>query len=97
VSGIVLTVRGRVTRILADDSSPPRHQRFIIRTARGQTLLVAHNIDLARRAPVRPGDRVIVRGKYEWNDQGGLLHETHFLPRGPSGWIRLARTGRTYR
>jgi hypothetical protein len=94
VSGIVLTVPGRVTRILAEDSRPPRHQRFIIRTARGQTLLVAHNVDLARRAPVRLGDDVTVRGKYEWNDQGGVLHDTHFQPRGPSGWIRVAGRAR---
>ncbi|HUT75782.1 MAG TPA: DUF3465 domain-containing protein [Armatimonadota bacterium] len=95
-SGIVLTVPGVVARILDDDTRSPRHQRFILRTARGQTLLVSHNLELAPRAPVRAGDAVTVRGQYEWNNEGGLLHNTHSRPRRPSGWIRLSRVGRTY-
>lgn len=97
-SGVVLTVPGEVERTLEDDQRPPRHQRFIIRTATGQTLLVSHNVDLAPRVPVRTGDRVTVRGEYEWNSKGGLLHNTHSRPRGGGlGWIRLERTGRLYR
>ena len=98
VSGIVLTVPGEVERLLDDDNLAPRHQRFIIRTALGQTLLVSHNLELAPRVPVRLGDQLTVRGEYEWNDKGGLLHETHWRPRGRwSGWVRLERTGRIYR
>ena len=98
VSGLMLAVPGVVGRILDDDPQPPRHQRFVIRTARGQTLLVAHNLELAPRAQVRVGDEVVVRGEYEWNDEGGLLHDTHSRARGgPSGWIRVRRSGRVYR
>ena len=49
---------GRVSKVLADDNEGSRHQRFIVQLASGQTVLVAHNIDLASRvARSRPGTR----------------------------------------
>src|SRR4030095_5405622 len=49
--------RGTVTRILSDDTDGSRHQRFIISLGSGQTLLIAHNIDLAPRVdPLAVGD-----------------------------------------
>jgi hypothetical protein len=98
VSGVTLTVRGEVVQRVEDDTAPPRHQRFTIRTSLGQSILVAHNTDLAPRVPLRPRDMVTVRGVYEWNEAGGVLHNTHAGRRGASsGWIHLERTGRTYR
>ena len=41
--------QGTVARVLADDDEGARHQRFILRLDSGQTLLVAHNIDIAPR------------------------------------------------
>jgi len=43
------------------------------------------------------GDRVQVRGMYEWNDLGGLVHWTHNDPLGidDGGWIRFR--GKDYR
>jgi len=63
----------------------------------GQTVLVAHNIDLAERVPLGLGDRLHYRGMYEWNDLGGLVHWTHEDPMGveEGGWIRYRR--KTYR
>jgi hypothetical protein len=40
---------GIVKRVLADDNDGSRHQRFIIQLGSGQTLLIAHNIDLSNR------------------------------------------------
>ena len=40
---------GVVTSILSDDLDGSRHQRFIIELKSKQTLLIAHNIDLAPR------------------------------------------------
>ena len=87
---------GRVTRLLDDDNEDSRHQRFIIETGRGQTLLVAHNIDLAPRVPVGIGDKIAFKGVYEWNERGGVIHWTHHDPQGrePGGWIELR--GRRY-
>jgi hypothetical protein len=89
--------KGRVTRVLGDDSLGDRHQRFILELDSGQTILVAHNIDLAPRIePLREGDLVEFSGEYEWNDKGGIVHWTHHDPQGqhPGGWLR--HEGRTY-
>lgn len=88
-SHVWVEVSGRVARLLPDDNQGARHQRFVVRTESGVTLLVAHNIDLAQRAPVRVGDTVTLRGEYIWNRQGGILHWTHRDPkqRHPGGWI----------
>jgi hypothetical protein len=96
-SGLWFETAGSVDRLLADDHDGSRHQRFILRLSSGQTLLVAHNIDLAPRIPVRPGDRLRFRGQYEWNDQGGVIHWTHHDPqrRQTGGWIE--HEGRVYR
>lgn len=87
---IVENVTGVVEAILPDDVEGSRHQRFIIRLARGNTVLVVHNIDLAPRIDsLREGDRVSIKGEYEWNDRGGLVHWTHHDPRNrhEGGWI----------
>ena len=70
--------------------SRSRHQRFIVQLASGQTLLVAHNIDLAPRvADLKPGHIVAFYGEYEWNERGGVIHWTHHDPRGQhaAGWV----------
>ena len=73
---------GLVRRMLHDDNEGSRHQRFILDMRNGQTLLIAHNIDLAKRVPAGIGDRIKFRGMYEWNDLGGLIHWTHDDPMG---------------
>jgi len=89
--------QGVVTKLLPDDNSGSRHQKFIITLASGQTLLVAHNIDLAPRiGSLREGDTVQFYGEYEWNEKGGVLHWTHRDPSGShvDGW--LEHQGQTY-
>lgn len=96
-SDVLVEGSGEVIRILADDTEGDRHQRFILRLDSGQTLLVAHNIDLAPRlSPLQLGDVVEFSGEYEWNDQGGVIHWTHRDPQGRhrAGWLRLR--GETY-
>lgn len=96
-SGTPLRVGGRVQRLLADDREGSPHQRFIIETDRGITLLIAHNIALAPRLDgIAVGDRVEVYGEYEWNDKGGVVHWTHQDPRGDhvAGYIEWR--GRRY-
>jgi Protein of unknown function (DUF3465) len=79
--GEVLAVRGKVQRILADDRDESPHQRFIIVTDSGHSLLIAHNLDLAQRLQgLAPGDVVTVLGEYEWNEKGGVMHWTHDDP-----------------
>lgn len=88
---------GEVIKVLSDDNEGSRHQRFILRTVSGQTLLVAHNIDLADRiGGLRAGDHIEFNGEYEWNAKGGVIHWTHRDPqvRHEAGWIK--HKGRTY-
>ena len=87
---IVDNVPGTVESVLPDDLEGDRHQRFVMRVSRNQTLLVVHNIDIAPRlSTLRKGDRVSVKGEYEWNERGGLIHWTHKDPRNSleDGWI----------
>jgi hypothetical protein len=96
-NGLEVEGRGTVQRLLADDTTGERHQRFIVQLASGQTLLIAHNIDVAARvAGLQVGDTVSFKGEYEWNGQGGLVHWTHRDPGGshPAGWIE--DRGKTY-
>lgn len=81
---------GTVVKILKDDNAGSRHQRFILRLSNGQTLLIAHNIDLAPRIEdLELGSTVTFFGEYEWNPQGGVVHWTHHDPRAqkPGGWL----------
>jgi len=96
-SGLQVSGTGVVDRVLSDDNDGSRHQRFILRLNSGQTLLVAHNIDLAPRVSVlRQGDSVAFNGVYEWNEKGGVIHWTHRDPSGQhqAGWLKL--NGETY-
>lgn len=90
-SDIQVQGEGVVTRILADDLDGSRHQRFILRLDTGQTVLVAHNIDLAPRVDgLNIGDTVAFYGEYEWNARGGVIHWTHRDPGGrhTAGWLK---------
>lgn len=95
--GRQLLVAGRVQRTLADDRDESPHQRFIMTTDRGQTLLVAHNLDLAPRLEgLAVGEEVVVFGEYEWNEQGGVMHWTHDDPRGVHVTGYIEWRGRRY-
>jgi len=88
---------GVVTRILPDDLDGSRHQRFILQISQKQTVLVAHNIDIADRLPGLTVDSSVeFYGEYEWNDQGGVIHWTHHDPEGfhTDGWLKY--NGITY-
>lgn len=89
--------KGEVIKVLSDDLDGSRHQRFILKMTTGQTLLVAHNIDLAPRiSGLRTGDVVEFYGEYEWNSKGGVIHWTHHDPNNNhiGGWLK--HEGRTY-
>lgn len=94
-SGEMVQFDARVVKTLSDDNFEDRHQRFIIEIdylpSSINTVLIAHNIDLAPRVPVERGSVVRFYGQYEWNEKGGILHWTHHDPSNwrEGGWIEL--------
>ena len=96
-SNLPIEGQGIVVRVLPDDRHGSRHQRFIIQLGSGQTLLIAHNIELAPRIDgLNKGDPIAFAGEYEWNRKGGVIHWTHHDPskRHPDGWLK--HNGRLY-
>ncbi len=96
-SDVQVEGEGVVTQILSDDMTGRPHQRFILRMKSGQTVLIEHNIVVARRVDdIKIGDAVGFSGEYVWNEQGGLIHWTHHDPAGrhEAGWIKV--DGRVY-
>ncbi len=94
-SGVMVQFDARVVKILPDDIHGDQHQRFILaidhEPSSIRTVLIAHNIDLAPRVPVKRGSVARFYGQYEWNEKGGLLHWTHHDPSDwrEGGWIEL--------
>lgn len=91
---------GVVKKLLADDNKGSRHQKFLLSISPQQTLLFAHNIDLAPRVEnLQVGDEISFRGEYVYNPKGGVIHWTHHNPSGrhenndlqggaKTGWIK---------
>lgn len=88
-SHVWLQGHGVVKKLLPDDQQGAKHQRFLVSISPEQTLLFAHNIDLAPRIEhLSVGDRVEFRGEYIYNPKGGIMHWTHHDPQGHQhGWI----------
>ncbi len=98
ISNLQVEGSGVVKAILKDDTKGSRHQRIIVALLTGQTILLAHNIDLAPRVEnLNKGDEIAFFGEYEWNNKGGVIHWTHHDPqnRHVAGWLK--HNGRTYR
>jgi hypothetical protein len=96
-SDIQVQSSGRVKAILRDDNNGSRHQKFILQLGNGQTVLIAHNIDLSPRLDdLEKGEIVQFYGEYEYSDQGGVIHWTHHDPQKShaNGWLKYK--GRTY-
>ena len=97
-SDIFIEGVGVVKKLLPDDNKGSRHQKFLVSISPAQTLLFAHNIDLAPRVEnLQIGDEVTFKGEYVYNPKGGVMHWTHKNPQGEirapqgkqqGGWIK---------
>ena len=96
-SDVQILGKGRVRKVLRDDTKGLQHQKFILEISSEYTVLVAHNIDVAPRIPdLKAGDQVQFYGEYEWTAKGGVIHWTHRDSSGrhPDGWLK--HNGKTY-
>lgn len=90
-SNVQVRASGTVKAVLSDDNEGSRHQKFILELNNRQTVLVAHNIDVAPRIEVlQKGDQVEFFGEYEFSAQGGVIHWTHHDPQKNhvGGWLK---------
>lgn len=96
-SHVQIEGNGTIKKLLAEDNKGARHQKFLVSISPDQTLLFAHNIDLAPRVEgLKVGETVQFKGEYIYNPKGGIVHWTHHDPSGqhPAGWIQYE--GKTY-
>ncbi len=86
-----VTVRGTVTAVLPDSNGPEGpHEDFDIRVL-GHLVEIDHNLTLAPRVPVEPGDVVEIHGQFEPDPGHPVIHYTHHATgTHPGGWIILA-------
>ncbi len=89
-SDIFVEGAGVVKKLLPDDNKGSRHQKFLVTISTEQTLLFAHNIDLAPAVPLAINDSIQFRGEYVYNPKGGVMHWTHHDPQAKieGGWIK---------
>lgn len=90
-SNLQVQASGIVVRLLKDDTDGHKHQKILLRLDSGQTILIAHNIDLSPRIDtLAKGDTLTFYGEYEYNAKGGVVHWTHHDPkkRHIDGWLK---------
>ncbi len=84
-------------RFFFGSHSKMQHEQFDVRRDGGELFRVIDNVSIAPRVPVRPGDRVTVKGELV-HDRGKppIVHFTHHDPWGPheAGFIETG--GRRY-
>ena len=98
-SHVEVVASGKVTRVLGVRGGPSGdHEGYLLRLDGGcaLTLKVETNVTLTGPVPLAPGEAVVVKGEYEYNGLGGVVHWTHRDPRGnhEAGYVQAG--GLTY-
>lgn len=95
-SHVEVTASGVIARDLGTRSGvSAAHEGFLLHLAgasgRGLTVRVEANVDFTGAMPIAAGEPVVVRGEYEFDPRGGVIHWTHRDPRGrhPDGFIQI--------
>jgi hypothetical protein len=93
-SHVEVVADGTVTRvfgIVPGRVSP--HEGFLMKLASGCAVVVRveANTDFTGSFPIAAGDRVTVKGEYEFYSLGGVIHWTHRDPRNhhEGGYIQI--------
>ena len=99
-SGGEVVANGIVRRVLGTRRGPSgEHEGFLLQLDGDCDLLlrVETNTDLTGPVPLRDGERLTVKGEYEFDPMGGVVHWTHHDPRGrhAGGYVKTD-DGRVY-
>lgn len=84
-SGVEVVADGTVTRVLGvQQGRVSPHEGFLFRLASVCSVVVRveANTDFTGPIPLTTGERVVVKGEYEYYSRGGVIHWTHRDPRG---------------
>lgn len=78
-----------VTKLLPDDRSGLKHQKWVVRLSSGQQMEAVYNLDMCPRVQLSVGDVIAMGGQFVWTKKGPLLHWLHHDPRGnrPDGYV----------
>ena len=93
-STVEVVAEGNVTRVLGvQNGRVSPHEGFLMNLDSGCSVIVRveANTDFTGAFPIARGDRVEVKGEYEYYPLGGVIHWTHHDPRGrhEGGYIEI--------
>ena len=77
--------KGQIVELLGTSNGPSgEHEGFLLKLTGDCDLLlrVETNIDITGPVPLRAGETVQVKGEYEFEPMGGVVHWTHHDPSG---------------
>jgi hypothetical protein len=98
-SHVEVVADGTVTRVLGvQQGRVSPHEGFLLRIGSGCDLVVRveANTDFTGSFPLASGQRVVVKGEYEYYPLGGVIHWTHRDPRARHEGGYIEAGGRTY-
>jgi hypothetical protein len=84
-SGVEVIGQGTVLAVLGTQNGPSgEHEGFLLKLNEQCDLLlrVETNVDITGPVPVQAGEIVTVKGQFEDDPSGGVIHWTHHDPRG---------------
>ncbi len=86
-TGILVETSGVVERV-SETQPGSSAQRFLVRLSTDVAVKVVHEAR-TNPVPLAVGDRVRIRGRYQWSADGGFIGGTHDIleAAGPGGWV----------
>ena len=80
-----------VTRLLPDDNSGLRHQKWMVQLSSGESLQAVYNSDMCPHVPLEEGDVISMGGMFLWTNEGAMIHWLHHDPKGqrPDGYVKV--------